>query len=101
MKKDCIIFRETLRQKISRSLSACALFVAFVALFFPLVSCAVKTPYEVLQDSVVSEMNAYRYADHSVIDKFIEYMDIAELEQFDIDPGEFSRSFFSEFDYTR
>lgn len=66
----------------------------------PLTGCASKTPYEVLEDSVISELDAYRNADRNVTDKFIEYMDIAELEQFGIDPQSFAESFFADFDYS-
>lgn len=74
------------------------------ALLLPLLlvvlgGCAAKTPYEVLEDSVIAEMNAYVYADRSVTDRFIEYMDIGELEQFGVDPPTFTASFFEDFDY--
>lgn len=61
--------------------------------------CSAKTPYEVLEDSVIAEMNAYVYADRSITDHFIEYMDIGELEQFGVDAQAFAASFLSDFDY--
>ena len=74
----------------------CAFLLASCTLF----GCAAKTPYEVLEGSVISELDAYKKVDRSMVDKFIEYMDISELEQFDIDPVKFTESFFADFDYT-
>lgn len=99
-----IILKTSRASGIKKSKACRCLSVACAALLlissFVLAACSTKTPYEVLEDSVVSSMNAYRYADRSVTDRFIEYMDISELEQFDIDPQEFTRSFFADFDYT-
>ncbi len=74
----------------------CALLLASCTFF----GCAAKTPYEVLEGSVISELDAYKKVDRSMVDKFIEYMDISELEQFDIDPVKFTESFFADFDYS-
>lgn len=74
--------------------------VASTLLCLLLAACASKTPYEVLEESVTSELEAFKKADNPIIDQFVEYMDITELEQFGIVPQDFARAFLSDFDFS-
>lgn len=78
----------------------CAVFAAALLLASVfLISCASKSPEMVLEESVASELDSFKNRDSYTMQRFAEYMDIQELEQFGIDPQSFARKYFEGFAY--
>lgn len=62
-------------------------------------SCSSKTPAEVLEDSLEGELESFERLDDRAMSGFSESMDLSELEQFGVEPNEFSKDLFGDFSF--